>query len=210
LHVQPSTCKPNWRRLQQAATWELTYCGQLVCARVGGTTASFGLPNLANIQNAVDGIAADGNAIVQHAQTYNAHQRALSTELSLCTNFDVARVNQQLAGIQTSITARVGLQLWSAGKGGGRLGRPSAALWWPLAAPLLADSRLHTWQRWRRSSRGHTSQVGSAPTSSGFLSIIVWNKIIHMDYRWKACCDVRDMGDLGGVRRIAVLFRRTI
>src|SRR5271168_3347628 len=30
---------PSISGLQQAATWGLTYCGQLVCARVGGTAA---------------------------------------------------------------------------------------------------------------------------------------------------------------------------
>jgi hypothetical protein len=64
---------------------------------------------------------------------------------------------------QLSFGARLQLR-WLA-KAGGHLGKFSAALWQPLAAPLLADSRLCTWQRWRRSGRGHIFQVGSLPTS---------------------------------------------
>jgi len=62
------------------------------------------LPNIANLQAAANGMTAEGNNIAQNVQTYNAHQQALTTELSLVGNYNVAQVHQQLAGIQASIT----------------------------------------------------------------------------------------------------------
>ena len=53
-------------------------------------------------------MAADGNAIAQHVQTYNAHQQALTTELLLVGNYNVAQI-QQLAAIQASIAGSTNL-----------------------------------------------------------------------------------------------------
>jgi len=61
------------------------------------------VPNIANMQAAVSGMAIEGNRMVQNLQTYNAHQQTLTTELSLRANGNVA-VMQQLARIQASIT----------------------------------------------------------------------------------------------------------
>ena len=46
---------------------------------------------------AVNGMTAEGNNIVQTIQAYNAHQQQLTTELSLCANYNVAQIQQQLA-----------------------------------------------------------------------------------------------------------------
>ena len=62
------------------------------------------VPNAANLQAAVNGMTTEGNIIVQKVQAYNAHQQALNTELSLCANYDVAQIHQQLAAIQASVT----------------------------------------------------------------------------------------------------------
>ena len=62
------------------------------------------VPNIANVQAAVNGMTIEGNRMAQNLQTYNAHQQALTTELSLCANYDVAQILQQLARIQASIT----------------------------------------------------------------------------------------------------------
>ena len=55
------------------------------------------LPNVANIQAAVNGIAAEGNNITQNIQAYNNHQQQLAAEMSLCANHDVAQLQLQLA-----------------------------------------------------------------------------------------------------------------
>ena len=57
------------------------------------------LPNVANIQATVNGIAVQGNNIIRDIQAYNAHQQQLATEMSLCANYNVAQVQQQLATI---------------------------------------------------------------------------------------------------------------
>jgi hypothetical protein len=61
------------------------------------------VPNIANLQAAVNGMTAAGNAIAQNVQTYNGHQQTLNTELSRCANYNVAQAQQQLATIQASI-----------------------------------------------------------------------------------------------------------
>lgn len=48
-------------------------------------------------------MTAEGNSIIQSVQGYNTHQQALATELSLCTNYKAAQVQQLLAAIQASI-----------------------------------------------------------------------------------------------------------
>jgi len=60
-------------------------------------------PNILNLQAAMNGMTAEGNAIAQSVQMFNGHQQALTTELSLCVNIPVAQVQIQLAGIQASI-----------------------------------------------------------------------------------------------------------
>jgi hypothetical protein len=61
------------------------------------------VPNVANIQAAVNGMTADGNNIAQSFQTYIAHQQALNTELSLCGNYNVAQIHQTLLGLRQDI-----------------------------------------------------------------------------------------------------------
>ena len=61
--------------------------------------AQLPVPNNANIQAAVNGMTAEGNNIAQNIQAYNAHQQQLTTELSLCSNYNVAQIQQQLATI---------------------------------------------------------------------------------------------------------------
>jgi hypothetical protein len=63
------------------------------------------VPNAANLQAAVNGMTAEGNTIAQSVRAYNVHQQALNTELSLCANYDVAQINQQLAAMQANVAA---------------------------------------------------------------------------------------------------------
>jgi hypothetical protein len=61
------------------------------------------LPNIPNLRAAVNGMAIEGNRTAQSTQAYNAHQQALTTELSLFGNYNVAQIQQQLTAIQASI-----------------------------------------------------------------------------------------------------------
>jgi hypothetical protein len=61
------------------------------------------VPNITNLRAAANGMTAEGNNIAQSLQAYNAHQQALTTELSLCAHYNVAQIQQQLAAIQASI-----------------------------------------------------------------------------------------------------------
>jgi hypothetical protein len=61
------------------------------------------VPNIANLQAAVNGMTVGGNNIAQSAQAYHGHQQALNTELSRCANYNVAQITQQLTAIQASI-----------------------------------------------------------------------------------------------------------
>jgi len=61
------------------------------------------VPNIANLQAAVNGMAADRNAIAQRMQTYSAHEQQLTAELSLCANYPVGQMQQQLAQIQQQL-----------------------------------------------------------------------------------------------------------
>ena len=63
------------------------------------------LPNIVTLQAAVNGMAAEGNNIAVSAQAFNAHQQTLNTELSLCANYNVAQIQQQLVTLQASITS---------------------------------------------------------------------------------------------------------
>lgn len=74
--------------------------------------AQLPLPNAANIQAAVNGITTEGNNIIQNIQTYNAHQQQLATEMSLCANYNVAQIQQQLATI-TQQGAVTNAQFWN-------------------------------------------------------------------------------------------------
>jgi hypothetical protein len=60
--------------------------------------------SIANLTAAVNGMTTEGNAIAHSVQAFNAHQQALTTELSLCGNYNVGQIQQQLAAIQASIT----------------------------------------------------------------------------------------------------------
>jgi hypothetical protein len=42
------------------------------------------------------------NAMAQSIQAYNAHHRQLAAELTLCANYPVGQMQQQLAGLQQS------------------------------------------------------------------------------------------------------------
>ena len=68
------------------------------------------VPNAANLQAAVNGMTTEGNIIAQGVQAYNAHQQALNTELSLCANYDVAQIHQQLTAIQANVAAIPAIQ----------------------------------------------------------------------------------------------------
>src|SRR5271163_1989973 len=63
------------------------------------------VPNVANLHAAVNGMTTEGNIIAQGVQAYNAHQQALNTELSLCANYNVAQIHQQLTTMQTNVAA---------------------------------------------------------------------------------------------------------
>jgi outer membrane usher protein FimD/PapC len=66
------------------------------------------LPNAANINAAINGMAAEGNNLIMTVREHNAHQQALATELSLCTNYNIAQVHLQLGTVQASIAAMQG------------------------------------------------------------------------------------------------------
>jgi hypothetical protein len=72
--------------------------------------AQLPVPNAANLQAAVNGMTTEGNNIAQNVQAYNAHQQALNTELSLCANYSVGQIHQQLAAIQASVAAIPAIQ----------------------------------------------------------------------------------------------------
>ena len=57
------------------------------------------VPNIANLNAAVNGMTAEGDNIAQNVRAYNAHQRALN----------VAQIHQQLAAIQANIQANTAL-----------------------------------------------------------------------------------------------------
>jgi hypothetical protein len=63
------------------------------------------LPNAANMQAAVNGMAAEGNNLIQHIQAYNGHQQQLAAEMSLSANYNVATIQQQIAQTQQQLNA---------------------------------------------------------------------------------------------------------
>ncbi|XTI91269.1 hypothetical protein V2W45_1414983 [Cenococcum geophilum] len=74
------------------------------------------VPNIVNLQAAVNGMTAEANTIAQSAQAYNAHQQQFTTELSLCANFPVVQIQQQLTTLNQSMTnmqAMMNAQFWN-------------------------------------------------------------------------------------------------
>jgi hypothetical protein len=69
------------------------------------------VPNAANLQAAVNGMTTEGNIIAQSVQAHNAHQQALNTEVSLCANYNVAQIHQQLTAMQTNVAAIPAIQV---------------------------------------------------------------------------------------------------
>jgi len=65
--------------------------------------AQLPLPNAANMQTAVNGMATRGNNIIQDMQAYHVHQQQLATEMSLCANYDVTTIQQQVAQTQQQV-----------------------------------------------------------------------------------------------------------
>ena len=61
------------------------------------------VPNAANMQAAINAMAAHTNTIAQEVQGYHAQQQALNAEVTLCGNYNVAQITQQLNAIQASI-----------------------------------------------------------------------------------------------------------
>jgi hypothetical protein len=61
------------------------------------------VPNITNLQAAVNGMTAQGNTITQGHQAYNTHQQALNTDPLRCSNYNVAGIQQQLTAIRVSI-----------------------------------------------------------------------------------------------------------
>jgi hypothetical protein len=60
-------------------------------------------PNFANINAALNGMAALRNNMAQEVQAYNALQGQFDTELSRCANYPVVQMQQQLVAIQQAI-----------------------------------------------------------------------------------------------------------
>lgn len=52
-------------------------------------------PDIANLNAAINGMAADGNTIAQGLQLFINHQQTLGTELSLFGNTSFGQIHQQ-------------------------------------------------------------------------------------------------------------------
>jgi hypothetical protein len=61
------------------------------------------VPNIANLQAAVNRMTLQEKIIAQGHQAYDAHHPALNTDLSRCGNNSVAGIQQQLTAIRASI-----------------------------------------------------------------------------------------------------------
>jgi hypothetical protein len=61
------------------------------------------------MQAAINEMVAQANNIAQDVQAYNVHQQALNAEVTLCSNYNVAQVAQQLNTIQASINSSTAL-----------------------------------------------------------------------------------------------------
>jgi len=62
-------------------------------------------PNIANLNAAINGMAAIKSNMAQEVQAYNALEGQLHTELSRCANYPVVQIQQQLVAIQQAIVA---------------------------------------------------------------------------------------------------------
>ena len=65
--------------------------------------AQLPVPNAATMQTAVNGMATHGNNIVQDIQAYHTHQQQLATEMSLCANYNVTTIQQQVNQTQQQV-----------------------------------------------------------------------------------------------------------
>ena len=61
------------------------------------------VPNIANIQAAVNGMTAERNIMAQSSQAYDTHQQQFTTELSRVANYPAAQVQQQYNALTQSI-----------------------------------------------------------------------------------------------------------
>jgi hypothetical protein len=61
------------------------------------------IPNAANMNAAIAGMAQEGNAMVQSAQQYNTHQQALVAELALVGNFQTVQLQNQIQQMNTDM-----------------------------------------------------------------------------------------------------------
>ncbi|KAF8526510.1 hypothetical protein BU17DRAFT_82598 [Hysterangium stoloniferum] len=68
------------------------------------------LPNIANMNAAVNGMTVESNTIAQDLQTFTGHQQSLVIELAQFPNYNMGQIQQQLAGIQASIAAIQAMQ----------------------------------------------------------------------------------------------------
>ncbi|KIX08820.1 uncharacterized protein Z518_03477 [Rhinocladiella mackenziei CBS 650.93] len=74
------------------------------------------VPDPANIQAATNGMTAERNTIAQSAQAYNVHQNRLTDELTLCANYPVGQMQQQLADLQRTLqrsTDKIRAETWN-------------------------------------------------------------------------------------------------
>lgn len=74
------------------------------------------VPNIANIQAAVNGMTAQRNTIVQSTQAFDAHQQQFTTELSRCANYPVVQMQHQLNALTQSVNdmqAMMNAQFWN-------------------------------------------------------------------------------------------------
>ena len=64
-------------------------------------------PHIANLNAAINGMAADSNTIAQGVQSFINHQQALGTKLSLFGNTPLGQIHQQLATMQATMQASI-------------------------------------------------------------------------------------------------------
>ena len=61
------------------------------------------VPNVVNIQAAMNGMAAERNTMAQSTQAFDAHQQQFTTELSRSVNFPVVQMQNQLNALTQSM-----------------------------------------------------------------------------------------------------------
>jgi hypothetical protein len=54
------------------------------------------VPNIANMQAAMNGMTAERNIMAQSTQAYDAHQQQFTTEMSRCANYPAIQIQFQL------------------------------------------------------------------------------------------------------------------